>query len=343
MALFGSLLGLVSARPAAATAIVSGALLGLLGAAPAEARARARGRRRGRPGAACARRSLSRRSSPPRSPLVYRVARRDRSTATARSSGSWPRRSRPPSCATSCPFEARSRYVGADYVEQLAEGARRHVPPQPARRRHPRLARRAARPDVRPRPRAPADPRVLRAHEPLQALDRPRVAALDEARLRAVQALRRRSRSARPRSRPTSRRPSAGWSRTIDTIDLDGDEEIDIRGWIRTFADSGKPIYVGIYTSFRHEDRGYVSVGFPIPSANFTATLLPRNAGASDLAADLTHRAAVPRPLPELGRQRARRADRDQAALLPGADPRLRRATASCGPSTASRSPASAS
>ena len=70
-----------------------------------------------------------------------------------------------------------------------------------------------------------------------------------------------------------------GMVSTIDTIDLDGDEEIDIRGWIRTFADSGKPIYVGIYTSFRHEDRGYVSVGFPIPSANFTATLVPRNDG----------------------------------------------------------------
>ena len=73
-----------------------------------------------------------------------------------------------------------------------------------------------------------------------------------------------------------------GMVSTIDTIALDGDEEIDIRGWIRTFADSGKPIYVGIYTSFRHEDRGYVSVGFPIPSANFTATLLPRNAGEHD-------------------------------------------------------------
>jgi hypothetical protein len=74
-----------------------------------------------------------------------------------------------------------------------------------------------------------------------------------------------------------------GMVSTIDTIALDGDEEIDIRGWIRTFADSGKPIYVGIYTSFRHEDRGYVSVGFPIPGANFTATLLPRNAGEHDL------------------------------------------------------------
>jgi hypothetical protein len=70
---------------------------------------------------------------------------------------------------------------------------------------------------------------------------------------------------------------------TIDTIDLDDDEEIDIRGWIRTFADSGKPIYVGIYTTFRHEGRGYVSVGFPIPSANFTATLEPRNAGEHEL------------------------------------------------------------
>jgi hypothetical protein len=73
-----------------------------------------------------------------------------------------------------------------------------------------------------------------------------------------------------------------GMVSTIDTIALDGDDEIDIRGWIRTFADSGKPIYVGIYTSFRHHGRGYVSVGFPIPSANFTATLLPRNAGAYD-------------------------------------------------------------
>jgi hypothetical protein len=74
-----------------------------------------------------------------------------------------------------------------------------------------------------------------------------------------------------------------GMVSTIDTIDLDDDEVIDIRGWIRTFADSGKPIYVGIYTSFTHEDRGYVSVGFPIPGANFTATLEPRNTGAHDL------------------------------------------------------------
>jgi hypothetical protein len=81
---------------------------------------------------------------------------------------------------------------------------------------------------------------------------------------------------------------------TIDTIDLDGDEVIDIRGWIRTFADSGKPIYVGIYTSFRHDERGYVSVGFPIPGSNFTATLEPRNEGASDLVLTSSSELAFP-------------------------------------------------
>lgn len=85
-----------------------------------------------------------------------------------------------------------------------------------------------------------------------------------------------------------------GMVSTIDTIDLDGDEEIDIRGWIRTFADSGKPIYVGIYTTFRHEDRGYVSVGFPIPSANFTATLEPHNAAEHDFL--LSSRSKLPFP-----------------------------------------------
>ena len=48
-----------------------------------------------------------------------------------------------------------------------------------------------------------------------------------------------------------------------------------IRGWIRSFADNDEPIYVGIYTTYRHDGRGYVSVGFPLPQANFTATLAP--------------------------------------------------------------------
>jgi hypothetical protein len=61
----------------------------------------------------------------------------------------------------------------------------------------------------------------------------------------------------------------------IDTITGVADGAETIRGWIRSFADTDEPIYVGIYTTYRHEGRGYVSVGFPLPQASFTATLVP--------------------------------------------------------------------
>jgi hypothetical protein len=48
-----------------------------------------------------------------------------------------------------------------------------------------------------------------------------------------------------------------------------------IRGWIRSAAGTGEPIYVGIYTTYRRSGYGYVSVGFPLPQASFTATLAP--------------------------------------------------------------------
>jgi hypothetical protein len=67
----------------------------------------------------------------------------------------------------------------------------------------------------------------------------------------------------------------------IDTItSVDGTPgaaaPVAVRGWIRSRADTGEPIYVGIYTTYRHGGRGYVSVGFPLPQASFTATLLPQ-------------------------------------------------------------------
>jgi hypothetical protein len=62
----------------------------------------------------------------------------------------------------------------------------------------------------------------------------------------------------------------------IDTIPLERDDVVAVRGWIRSFADTDEPIYVGIYTTYRHGGRGYVSVGFPLPHASFTATLEPR-------------------------------------------------------------------
>ena len=189
------------------------------------------------------------------------------------------------------PFEARSRYVGGDYVEQLAKvrgGTFRRNPPDvgilasldgldgpsfDAGRVHP-LTREFY--EHTSRFRLSIVPEWRRSMKPVYEIFK-RVVA---------QPL---GQAAIPSNIEAAQR---GMVSTIDTIDLDGDEEIDIRGWIRTYADSGKPIYVGIYTSFRHEDRGYVSVGFPIPSANFTATLLPRNTGEHDLL--LTSRTDLP-------------------------------------------------
>jgi hypothetical protein len=77
----------------------------------------------------------------------------------------------------------------------------------------------------------------------------------------------------------------------IDTIgglpdDGSPDGLVAVRGWIRSFADTDEPIYVGIYTTYRHEGRGYVSVGFPLPQASFTATLLPQDRPGGGLVLD---------------------------------------------------------
>jgi hypothetical protein len=190
------------------------------------------------------------------------------------------------------PFEARSKYVGADYVRQLAElrgGTFR---------------------------RNPADVGILAS---LDALDGPGFdAALVHPLIRefyehtsrfkltiipewrawmkpgyelfkrfVAQPL---GQAAIPSNIEEAQR---GMVSTIDTISFEG-EDIDVRGWIRTFADSGDPIYVGIYTSFRHEGRGYVSVGFPLPSSNFTATLEPHNVDGDGLL--LWSRSSLPFP-----------------------------------------------
>jgi hypothetical protein len=72
----------------------------------------------------------------------------------------------------------------------------------------------------------------------------------------------------------SQREAQRGVRSRIDTIsDVDG--TVSVRGWIRSLADTGDPIYVGIYTTYRHQGHGYVSVGFPLPQASFTATLAP--------------------------------------------------------------------
>jgi hypothetical protein len=191
------------------------------------------------------------------------------------------------------PFEARTRYVGADYVEQLAKvrgGTFRRNPPDVGI-----LASldNLAGPTFDP---SRAHPLIREFYEHTSRFSLSIVPEWRRWMKPAYEVFKRvvaepLGQAAIPSNIEEAQR---GMVSTIDTIDFDGDEEIDVRGWIRTFADSGKPIYVGIYTSFRHEDRGYVSVGFPIPSANFTATLLPTDAGEHDLV--LTTRTDLPFP-----------------------------------------------
>ncbi|HSV67273.1 MAG TPA: hypothetical protein VLJ59_15365 [Mycobacteriales bacterium] len=80
----------------------------------------------------------------------------------------------------------------------------------------------------------------------------------------------------------------------IDTINVDGDDNPDVRAWIRSFADTDEPIYLGVYTTYRHEGRGYVSVGFPLPQASFTATLAPH--ARADGGLRLTSRSPLDHP-----------------------------------------------
>jgi hypothetical protein len=80
----------------------------------------------------------------------------------------------------------------------------------------------------------------------------------------------------------------------IDTVTLPGEDVVAVRGWIRSFADTDEPIYVGIYTTYRHDGRGYVSVGFPVPQGSFTATLLPRARPGGGLV--LTSRSELDHP-----------------------------------------------
>jgi hypothetical protein len=182
---------------------------------------------------------------------------------------------------TSSPFvvprEARTRYVGTGYVRELAGAlGGRYVADAPDVGIVASVDDLAG-PDFHP---AGIDPLVREFYE---HTTRFRLDIVPEWRLWVRPGyLLYRTLVARPLGQANvpmnQRETQRGIRSRIDTITLPGaaDGTPAVRGWIRSFTDTDEPIYVGIYTTYRHGGRGYVSVGFPVPQASFTATLLPQ-------------------------------------------------------------------
>jgi hypothetical protein len=73
----------------------------------------------------------------------------------------------------------------------------------------------------------------------------------------------------------------SGLDSWLELIDLESDGRADFRCWIRVAEDSGVPVYVGAYKTYKsmidEVDTSYVSVAFPLPGGNLTTVLTPLN------------------------------------------------------------------
>src|SRR5512132_1116262 len=191
------------------------------------------------------------------------------------------------------PLEARTRYVGTGYVRELAEVlGGTYVADAPDVGIVASLDELAG-PQFAP---AEVDPRVREFYE---RTTRFTLDIVPEWRLWVRPGyLLYRTLLARPlgqASVPSNQREALrGVRGRIDTIIPAKDGVVAVRGWIRSYADNDEPIYVGIYTTYRHGGRGYVSVGFPLPQASFTATLVPQARPGGGLV--LTSRSDLDQP-----------------------------------------------
>jgi hypothetical protein len=173
------------------------------------------------------------------------------------------------------PLEARTRYVGTGYVRELAEVLGGEYQADAGDVGIVSSLDELAGPEFDP---ATVDPRVREFYEHTTRFS---LDIVPELRLWGRPGyLLYRALVARPLGQANvpmnQREAQRGVRSRIDTITRDRDGVVSIRGWIRSFVDNDEPIYVGIYTTYRRDGRGYVSVGFPLPQASFTATLLPQ-------------------------------------------------------------------
>jgi hypothetical protein len=53
--------------------------------------------------------------------------------------------------------------------------------------------------------------------------------------------------------------------------DLDGREHV--RGWVRTYTQTGQAVYVAAYSSHQHLECRYMNIAFPLPLGNLTSVL----------------------------------------------------------------------
>ena len=193
------------------------------------------------------------------------------------------------------PRAARTGYVGHRLPQGPGRTAERAVRPGRRRHRHHRVARRAGRTGLRS---AAVHPLVREFYEHTTRF-RLDIDPQWRTWIRPGYLLYR-SLVARPLGQanvPMNQRDiERGVRSRIDTITRPGeaDRPETIRCWIRSYADTDDPIYVGIYTTYRDADRGYVSVGFPVPQGSFTATLLPRARPGGGLI--LTSSSDLPHP-----------------------------------------------
>jgi hypothetical protein len=191
------------------------------------------------------------------------------------------------------PLEARSRYVGTGYVEQLSEVLGGTYTADAADIGIVASLDDLTGPDFDPES---VDPRVREFYEHTTRFTLDIVPEWRQW-VRPGYLLYR-DLVARPLGQASvpmnQREAQRGIRSRIDTISLDQGGPVAVRGWIRSFADNDEPIYVGIYTTYRHDGRGYVSVGFPLPQANFTATLAPRSRPGGGLV--LTSRSDLDHP-----------------------------------------------
>jgi hypothetical protein len=179
------------------------------------------------------------------------------------------------------PRPARSRYVGTDYVRGLAEELGAHYTADTPDTGIVASVDALAGPDLDP---GQIDPLVREFYEHTTRFELDIVPQW-QLWVRPGYLLYR-TFVARPLGQANmpmnQREAQRGIRSRIDTVTgVDG--VVSVRGWVRSFADDDEPIMLGIYTTYTQGDRGYVSVGFPVPDGSFTATLRPQPRPAGGL------------------------------------------------------------